>query len=61
VLSGILASPVSEDDHAEKWRRAELRRFVLNHSNMHRFVYPSLRKLEGIIAKLKPLAEQPKS
>ena len=27
-LSGVLASPVREDDHAEKWRRAELQRFV---------------------------------
>ena len=28
-LSGVLASPMSEDDHAEKGRRMELRRFVL--------------------------------
>jgi hypothetical protein len=28
-LSGVLASPVGEDDYAEKGRRAELRRFVL--------------------------------
>ena len=28
-LSGVLASPVSENDYAEKGRRAELRRFVL--------------------------------
>ena len=28
-LSGILASPVREDDRAEKARRIELRRFVL--------------------------------
>ena len=28
-LSGVLAAPVSEDDYAEKWRRMELRRFVL--------------------------------
>ena len=28
-LSGVLASPVSEDDYAEKGRRMELRRFVL--------------------------------
>ena len=27
-LSGVLAAPVSEDDHAEKWRRMELRRYV---------------------------------
>jgi hypothetical protein len=27
-LSGVLASPVSEDDYAEKGRREELRRFV---------------------------------
>ena len=29
-----------------------------NYTNMHRFIYPSRRKLEGIIAKLKPLTEQ---
>jgi hypothetical protein len=28
-LSGVLASPVSENDYAEKGRRVELRRFVL--------------------------------
>jgi hypothetical protein len=28
-LSGVLASPVNEDDYAEKGRRVELRRFVL--------------------------------
>jgi hypothetical protein len=28
-LSGMLASPASEDDYAEKGRRGELRRFVL--------------------------------
>ena len=28
-LSGVLASPVGEDDYAEKWRRSVLRRFVL--------------------------------
>lgn len=28
-LSSVLASPVGEDDHAEKGRRAELQRFVL--------------------------------
>ena len=28
-LSGILASPVREDDHVEKARRIELQRFVL--------------------------------
>jgi hypothetical protein len=28
-LSGVLASPISEDDYAEKGRRVELRRFVL--------------------------------
>ena len=27
-LSGVLASPVSEDDYAEKGRRVELQRFV---------------------------------
>ena len=28
-LSGVLAAPASEGDHAEKGRRVELRRFVL--------------------------------
>ena len=28
LLSSMLASPVSEDDYAEKWRRSVLRRFV---------------------------------
>ena len=28
-LSGVLVSPVCEDDYAEKGRRMELRRFVL--------------------------------
>jgi hypothetical protein len=28
-LSGVLGSPVNEDDYAEKGRRVELRRFVL--------------------------------
>jgi len=27
-LSGMLASPVGEDDHTEKGRRAKLQRFV---------------------------------
>lgn len=58
-LSGVLASPVSEDDYAEKGRRAELRRFVLSHTHTHPLVaHPSLRKLEGVIAKLEPLSEQ---
>ena len=34
-LSGVLASPVSEDDYAEKVRRVELRRFVLSHTNIY--------------------------
>jgi len=33
-LSGVLASPVSEDDYAEKGRRAELRRSVLGHTHI---------------------------
>ena len=28
-LSGVLTSPVGEDDYAEKWRRSVLRRSVL--------------------------------
>ena len=57
-LSSVLASPVSEDDYAEKGRRLELRKFVLNHATICRFTNPSIRKLEGVIAKLEPLTEQ---
>ena len=31
---------------------------VCARTNVHRFVYPSLRKLEGVVAKLEPLSEQ---
>jgi len=58
LLSGILASPVSEDDSAEKERRVGLRRFVPSHTNIYKLTRPSLRILGGIIAKLEPLAEQ---
>lgn len=58
LLSGLLASPVSEDDYAEKGRRVELRRFVSSHTNVCWFTYLSLRKLEGVVMKLEPLAEQ---
>ena len=57
-LSGILVSPVSEDDYAEKGRRVELQRFVLRFTNTHQLTCPSLRILGGIIAKLEPLTEQ---
>jgi hypothetical protein len=56
-LSSVLASPISEDDHAEKRRRVELRRFVLVRIYTNR-PHPSLRKLEGVIAKLEPLSDQ---
>ena len=50
-LSSVLASPVGEGDCAEKGRRAELKRFVLGTcTNIKRFAYPSLRKLDGILA-----------
>ena len=56
-LSGVLASPVDEDDHAEKARRMELRRFVL--ARMYpNLLIPPLRTLEGVITKLEPLADQ---
>ena len=31
---------------------------VCARTNVHRFSYPSLRKLEGVVAKLEPLSEQ---
>ena len=34
-LSGVLASPVNENDYAEKGRRVELRRFVLAYMYIH--------------------------
>ena len=40
-LSDVLASPVSEDDYAERGRRVELQKFVLSHMNVHWFTYPS--------------------
>jgi len=61
-LSSILASPVSEDDYAEKWRRSVLRRFALMGVSKISFpVYLPIyynRKLEGVITKLEPLSEQ---
>ena len=57
-LSSVLASPISEDDYAEKGRRMELQMFVTSHTNVPWFTYPSLRKLEGVITKLEPLTEQ---
>ena len=58
-LSSVLASPVGEGDCAEKGRRAELKRFVLGTcTNIKRFAYPSLRKLDGVITKLKPLSKE---
>ena len=55
-LSGVLASPVGEDDYAEKGRRMELRRFVLVCTSIGLLI--PLRKLDGVIAKLEPLSEQ---
>lgn len=55
-LSGMLASPVSDDDYAERGRRMELWRFVLVWISISLLI--PLRKLEGIIMKLQPLIEQ---
>jgi hypothetical protein len=55
-LSGVLASPASEDDYAEKGRRVELRRFVLARTFISLLTPP--RKLDGVIAKLEPLSDQ---
>ena len=57
-LSGVLASPASEGDYAEKGRRVELRRFVLVRIYVYQSPHPSLRKLEGVIANLEPLSDQ---
>jgi hypothetical protein len=56
-LSDVLVSPVSEDDHAERTRRAVLQRFVLVRYT-HRFAYLFPRNLERVIAKLEPLSGQ---
>ena len=57
-LSGVLDSPVSENDYAEKGRRVVLRRSVSCHTNECQFVHPSFRKLEVVIARLEPLSNQ---
>ena len=56
-LSSVLAFPVSENDHAEKGRRVELQRFGLERIKKNT-AYPSLRKLEGVVARLEPLSDQ---
>ena len=59
TLSGVLASPVNEDDYAEKGRRAELWRFVFPQAHIRWFItYHTRRKLQGVIMKLEPLSEQ---
>ena len=57
LLSSMLASPISENDHAEKWRRSVLQRYVFVWVCIS-FTYPYLRKLEGVIVKLEPLSKQ---
>ena len=57
-LSSVLASPVSEDDYAEKWRRSVLRRYVPAWVSTYQFAHSHLRKLEGVIVKLEPLSKQ---
>jgi len=57
-LYGVLASPIGEDDNREKTRRAELQRFVFRHAGIHQSTHPTLRRLDGVIKKLEPLAEQ---
>ena len=46
-LSGVLASPVGKDDHAEKARREELRRFVLAQIYI-RLLIPPLGSSRGL-------------
>lgn len=56
-LYNILVSPASEDDFAENARRVEFRRFVLVWVYVNLLI-PTLRRLDGVIAKLEPLSEQ---
>jgi len=35
LLYGVLSFPVSQDDHAEKARRAELQKFVFTHIHIN--------------------------
>jgi len=55
-LASVLASPVSEDDCAEKGRRIELRRLVPLQIRINLLI--PLRTLEGVLAKLEPLSDQ---
>jgi len=48
LLSGVLASPVSEDDYAEKARRVELQKFVPSCANMCHVAYPLSGSLRGL-------------
>ena len=60
-LSGVLASPICDEDSEEKGRREALRRFVFQHSetSSHRSLMMLVyRILAGIIVKLGPLSEQ---
>ena len=57
-MSGVLASPVSEGDSAEKGRRVILQMFVPGCMNLCQFTYHTSRKLKGVMAKLEPLTEQ---
>ena len=55
-LSGVLASPTSEDDYAERGRRLELQRSGLVY--IYTALLIPLRKLQGVLAKLEPLTDQ---
>jgi len=57
-LYGVLASPASDDDFAEKARRVELRRFLFIQIHINLLTSPTLRRLDGVIAKLEPLSEE---
>ena len=61
-LGEVLASPVGVRDDAEKARRNALRKLVISPSDKHwHFLSISLaihRKLDRIMAKLRPLSEQ---
>ena len=55
-LSGVLASPMGENDYAEKARRVELRRYVSIRTYINLLI--PLRKLEAVLMKLEPLSDQ---
>ena len=54
-LSGLLASPVDEDDYAEKGRRVELLRFASSYTNTDQLTYLLSGSLKGSLQNLNHL------